>query len=350
MAYTTINKGSSYFNTVIYSGNGTNPTSITSVGFKPDWLWIKCRSDAFSHCLFDAVRGPSKRLISNSTAAESTETQIASFDTSGWTMDADTANNGSGKTYVAWNWLGANTTVSNTSGTITSTVSANTTAGFSVVSYTGAQGSNFTIGHGLSVTPNIVFAKSRNTVDYWGVYYRNNGVNTNYMTLNSTDAQGTNNGSLAGGAYMVMNSTTLQIDFAAFANAGSSMIAYCFAEVKGYSKFSSFVGNGSTNGAFVYTGFKPAFVIIKASSTGGTGYNWGMWDNKRIGYNPDNNDLRANLANAESTDDSIDLVSNGFKIRTDSGGFGGGSGVTYIYMAFAENPFVTSGGIPVTAR
>ena len=138
MAYTTINKPSSYFNTVTYTGNGTNPTSITTVGFKPDLLWIKCRSNAVSNLWFDAVRGVSKRLLSNSDAIESTETQIASFDTNGWTMDADTANNGSGRTYVAWNWLASNTSgSSNTAGSITSTVAANTTSGFSVVGYTG---------------------------------------------------------------------------------------------------------------------------------------------------------------------------------------------------------------------
>ena len=348
MAYTTINKGSSYFNTKIYTGTGAT-ASITGVGFQPDWVWFKNRSTTNSHSLFDILRGVTKNLITNSTAAESTNTQgLTSFNSDGFTVGNDADVNGSSNNMVAWNWLANGAGVSNTAGSISSTVSANTTAGFSIVSYAGAQGSNFTIGHGLSVTPNIVFAKSRNTADNWGVYYRNNGVNTNFMSLNSTSAQGTNNGSLAGGAYMVMNSTTLQIDSTAFANAGSSMIAYCFAEVKGYSKFGSYTGNGSADGTFVYTGFKPAFVLIKSSSSV---ENWHIFDDVRNTFNPVDRDLRPNLANAETTSalSNIDFLSNGFKLRNSDADYNG-SGTTYIYMAFAENPFVTSGGIPTTAR
>ena len=346
MAYTTINKGSSYFNTVLWTGTGAT-LSITGVGFQPDWVWTKGRSVAFSHYLMDSVRGVGKRLISNSTSNEDVSIfGVSSFNSDGFTLGTDTGANNSGSTFVGWNWLASNTTVSNTAGSITSTVSANTTSGFSIVGYTGAQGSNFTIGHGLSVTPNIVFAKSRNTVANWGVYYRNNGVNTNYMSLNSTGAQGTNNGSLAGGAYMVMNSTTLQIDFAAFANAGSSMIAYCFAEIKGYSKFGSYTGNGSTDGPFVYTGFKPAFFIVKCSNTT---FNWVVEDNKRNTFNVVDKYLLPNTSDAEGTLTLVDFLSNGIKIRTTDNSHNG-SGNTYIYMAFAENPFVSSTQIPTTAR
>jgi len=348
MAYTTINKGSSYFNTILYTGTGAT-NNITGVGFKPDFTWIKNRgSGADWHRLLDAVRGATNELYSNSSNAESAQAQsLQSFNTDGFTLGTLAEVNRNGDSFVSWNWLGANTTVSNTSGTITSTVSANPTAGFSVVSYTGNGIAGATVGHGLGVVPKMIIRKIRSGVDAWPVYHVSIG-NTGVVFLNNTNATSTGagyNNNTSPTSTVFSNGTDGQVNTSA-----STYIAYCFAEIKGYSKFSSFVGNGSTNGAFVYTGFKPAFVIIKASSTGGTGYNWGMWDNKRIGYNPDNNDLRANLANAESTDDSIDLVSNGFKIRTDSGGFGGGSGVTYIYMAFAENPFVTSGGIPVTAR
>jgi hypothetical protein len=351
MAYTTINKGSSYFNTVTYTGNlGT--LSVTGVGFKPDFVWLKDRSNGNSHKQYDGVRGVTKFLTSDGTDAEGTQSGLTSFDTDGFTLGSYAGTNGngtagSGPSYVSWNWLGANTTVSNTSGSITSTVSANTTAGFSVVSYTGT-GANATVGHGLGVAPKMVIVKGRSFAGDWKVYNSNVGA-TFQGFLNGSEA-------FQGSSPTIWNSTApTSTVFSIGTNAGvntsgGTIIAYCFADVKGFSKFGSFTGNGSTNGAFVYTGFKPAFVMIKSSSTGGAGYNWGMWDNKRIGYNPDNNDLRANLANAESTDDSIDLLSNGFKIRTDSGGFGGGSGVTYIYMAFAENPFVTSGGIPNTAR
>jgi hypothetical protein len=343
MPYTTINKPSQYFNTVTYSGNGINPTSITSVGFKPDWLWIKCRSNAVSNLLFDAVRGPSKRLISNSTAAESTETQIASFDTNGWTMDADTANNGSGRTYVAWNWLANNTSGStNTAGSITSTVAANTTAGFSIVSWTGTTGVA-TVGHGLGTAPAMIILKNRSVVSSWVVYNKTLGA-TKYLFLDLTLAQQTDS--------LAWNNTepdSTKFTINSYTNgSGNSLIAYCFAEVKGYSKAFSYTGNGSTDGTFVYTGFKPAFILIKRTNTTST---WHLSDNKRIGYNPLNYRLEPNNSNTEYTGVEIyqDILSNGFKCRaTDSDT--NASGSTYVGFAFAENPFVSSTYIPTTAR
>ena len=347
MAYTTINKGSSYFNTVTYTGNGVNPTSITSVGFKPDWLWIKCRSNAVSNLLFDSVRGPSKRLISNSDAIESTETQISSFDANGWTMDADTANNGSGRTYVAWNWLASNTTTSNTAGSISSTISVNQTAGFSIVSYTGNGTSGATVGHGLGVAPKMIIVKNRTRVDAWPVDARKvSGI----FYLNETGSKGSY-GSTEPFVSTAPTSTVFSLGSAGNTNFnGSSLIAYCFAEIRGFSKFASYSGNGSTNGTFVYTGFKPAFVIIKRDFAG---YDWLMFDNKRqTTFNVIDDFLYADLSDSEITgnaNQAIDFVSNGFKCRG-TGGSTNGSGGTFIYMAFAENPFVTSGGIPVTAR
>ena len=344
MAYTTINKGSDYFNTVAYSGTGVNPTSITSVGFQPDFLWIKCRTDAFSHLLFDAVRGVDKRLVSNSTAAETTETQIASFDTNGWTMDSDTANNGSGKTYVAWNWLASNTTASNTDGSIASTVSVNTTSGFSIVSYTGT-GAVGNIGHGLGATPKVVIKKRRNSADAWNVWLESIGDGSKALYLNTTNAIDTN----VNYASNVPTSSLFYVGTDSQVNgSGITYIAYCFAEKKGFSKFGSYTGNGSTDGAFVYTGFKPAFVIIKQSSA--SGESWILTDNKRSPFNQVNNRLFANNSNAESTDNRpIDYLSNGFKMRTTDAQMNTSS-ATYIYMAFAENPFVTSTGIPACAR
>jgi hypothetical protein len=346
MAYTTINKGSSYFNTVIYSGNGTNPTSITTVGFKPDWLWIKCRSNAASHCLFDAVRGPSKRLISNSDAAESTETQIASFDTNGWTMDADTANNGSGRTYVAWNWLASNTTTSNTSGSITSTVSVNTTAGFSIVSYTGT-GSNATVGHGLGVAPDFLIIKNRTGANSWPVWSRSYG-NAGVMFLDLQNTPPDTNSVFLNGT--TPTSSVFSIGTAGHVNtSASNYIAYVFNSVKGFSKFGKYTGNASTDGTFIYTGFKPAFILIKRSDSNA---DWYLQDNVRNqNFNGDPKTLQPNNASTEATIGtwSIDNLSNGFKIR-ESNAAVNASGGTYIYMAFAQNPFVTSGGIPVTAR
>lgn len=344
MAYTTINKPSQYFNTVTYSGNGVNPTSITSVGFKPDLLWIKCRSNAVSNLLFDAVRGVSKRLISNSTAAETTETQIASFDTNGWTMDADTANNGSGRTYVAWNWLASNTTVSNTAGTLTSTVSANTTAGFSIVSYTATSGTS-SIGHGLGVAPSMIILKTRDQTGNWITGLAVNGWDK-YLTLDTTNANVTDDRMFSPSAGTDPTSTLFWSNQAAIGSAGA-MIAYCFADVKGFSKFSSFTGNGSTDGTFVYTGFKPAWVLIKRTTDT---HSWHLLDNKRNTYNPLNLYLNPNANVADLTYNYVmDFCSNGFKLRDSDPTFNG-SGAPFIYAAFAENPFVSSTFIPTTAR
>ena len=346
MAYTTINKGSSYFNTLTWSGSGNSSgRSFTGVGFKPDWVWQKVRTTTYGHEIFDIIR-TTNRLVSSTANAETPTDQygyISTFDTDGFTtVPGSTDNTGwneVGQNYVAWNWLGANTTVSNTSGTITSTVCANTTSGFSVVGYTGNGTNGPTFGHGLGVAPKFVIIKNRQATEGWQVWLNNNIR----LSLNSTAA---NFGTLP-----ISTSSTLitlpNFD-GAWNTSAVTYIAYCFAEVKGYSKFSSYTGNGSTDGTFVYTGFKPAFVLIKSSSTA---ENWHIFDDVRNTFNPADKDLRPNLANAETTSSvsNIDFLSNGFKLRNSDADYNG-SGTTYIYMAFAENPFVTSGGIPVTAR
>jgi hypothetical protein len=339
MAYTTINKGSSYFNTILYTGNGT-ARSLTGVNFKPDFTWIKSRSNAsWWHQLQNVVSGATKRLASNDTDSETTDVQsITSFNADGFSLGTSTSYNNNADTYVAWNWLASNTTTSNTSGSITSTVSANTTAGFSVVSWT-ASGATSTVGHGLGVAPSMIIFKDRGNTTNWFVYHKSIGA-TGALYLNATNSTVTNS--------IFFNNTapTSSVFTVSTYLSASPYIAYCFADVKGYSKFGSYTGNGSADGTFVYTGFKPAFLMIKRTDTGD---GWLMFDDVRNTFNPESSFLQANLANAEGTFSYCDFTSNGFKARTSAASFNA-SGGTYIYMAFAENPFVTSGGIPVTAR
>jgi hypothetical protein len=347
MAYTTINKGSSYFNTKLYTGTGAS-NAVTGVGFKPDWVWIKRRDSTASHALFDINRGVNKQLRTNTTGADETVSWFPSFDTDGFTVSTtESDGNASGGTYASWNWLGSNTTTSNTSGSISSTVSVNQTAGFSIVSYTGTRTptANQSIGHGLGAVPSMIIVKNRTTgTRGWRVYHKSLGSPDKELILNSTAAVGTDTATW-------QNTTPTSSLFYVGAsgetnNTGDNFIAYCFAEVKGYSKFGSYTGNGSADGTFVYTGFKPAFVICKSSSNA---FAWVMHDSKRPGYNATNLYLYAQATNTEGSDIPHDFVSNGFKIRSTFSDTNG-SGYTYIYMAFAENPFVTSGGIPVTAR
>jgi len=346
MAYTTINKPSQYFNTILYTGTGSS-NSLTGVGFQPDWVWIKKRNGAVGHRLYDAVRGVQNTLFSQDTAAEATgqTTTLTAFNSDGFTVISESGVNASGDTYVAWNWLGANSTTSNTAGTITSTVSANTTSGFSIVSYTGNGTDNATVGHGLGSSINFVIVKRRNTTSNWLVQGSKVGTGYGqYLELNSTGAISTASDNIKS-----VSSSTLTLGTNGSCNTLSdTYIAYCFAEVKGFSKFGSYTGNGSTNGTFVYTGFKPAFVMLKSSSSGAVG--WITHDNKRIGFNPNNYYVEPNNSNAESADtDKILLLSNGFKLISTSASWNS-SGGTYIYMAFAENPFVSSTFIPTTAR
>ena len=342
MAYTTIDKSSDYFNTKLYTGTGTSPLSITGVGFQPDFLWIKRRNSSGNHRLTDIVRGVAYQLESSNAEAEKSS-GIGSFDSDGWTFNSTGVSfNTSGGTYVGWNWLAGGTAVSNTQGSITSSVSANTTAGFSIVGYTGT-GANASVGHGLGVSPDCIIVKRREDAGRgWWVYHKSLGA-TKAIYLHDTASSFTNS--------WLQNTAPTSTVFTLNSNGdtnGSSKthIAYCFAEKKGYSKFGTYTGNGNTNGTFVYTGFRPAFVLSKRSS----GINsWNIMDNKREGYNPQNDLLFPDSTNVESNVTDQDILSNGFKLRTTGSGRNG-SGQTYIYMAFAENPFVTSTGIPCTAR
>jgi hypothetical protein len=348
MAYTTINKGSSYFNTVLYTGTETQQT--INVGFQPDFVWIKSRSNVQVHALFDAVRGVSiGALQSNATATENANQKLVAYTSTGFTLPSVNYEwtNTSGWTFASWNWLGANTTVSNTSGSITSTVSANPTAGFSVVGYQGTSVAG-TIGHGLGVAPKMIIIKRRTAfAEDWLVYHASLGATKN-LKLNTTAAEATSSSPFNDTA---PTSTVFSVSNDGTTNSSSSTyIAYCFADVKGFSKMGSYTGNNNADGTFVYTGFKPAWVLFKRSSST---ENWSLYDNKRLGYNPQAYGLRPNVDLEESAyggggaAGAVDFVSNGFKIRESGTNINNG---TYIYAAFAENPFVSSTQIPTTAR
>ena len=351
MAYTDIDKPSDYFNTILWSGDGTGNRSLTGVGFKPDWVWTKLRSTAGSHQIYDIVRGATKDLESDNTNAESTSNEdgfLNSFDSDGFTMNdgssSDFYNNDTGKTYVAWNWLAGGTASSNTDGSITSSVSANTTAGFSIVSYTGT-GANATVGHGLSSAPACYVVKSRDSANDWRMYHVGTGE-TKFMILNQTSSATTatnnwNDTAPTSSVFSLGTGTSVN-------KSGDDYIGYCFAEKKGYSKFGSYTGNGNTDSPFIYLGFKPAMVIFKNTTT--SGYNWEMRDNKRPNtFNPVEARLYPNASTAESNDEAIDFCSNGFKLRGTASNWNR-SGDTIIYMAFAEQPLVGTNNIPATAR
>ena len=329
---------SEHFNTVLYTGNG-GTQSITA-GFQPDLVWTKNRNVSNQwHHLFDAVRGNTKELYSNVTNAEGTDTdKITSFDSSGFSIGADGDVNYSGRTYVAWNWKANGSGVSNTSGSITSTVSANADAGFSIVSYTGDGGtSGPTVGHGLSKAPEMVIIKSRTESDRnWVVYHESIG-NTYNLWLNLTGAKNTD-GSLFWNSTSP-TSTVFTSSYGQINTSGQDYIAYCFHSVDGYSKVGSYTGNGSTDGTFVYTGFRPAYILFKRSDSSG---DWLILDNERYGDNRQygNAVLYAAEGIAEGYQSSrhTELLSNGFKFRTDNAHLNT-SGGTYIFIAFAESPF-----------
>jgi len=335
----TIMRGSQYMDINLWTGDQAARTITNSGLMQPDFLWTKSRSNAEDHRLSDSVRGGNGTVLgtlaSNTTGAEAFDTDVTGFTSTGFNIRAGTNSpNVTGRTYVGWQWqAGRGTTSSNASGTITSTVSANTTAGFSIVSYTGT-GSAATVGHGLGVVPRLIIVKSRSTAgDPWTVY-SSSLANTQYLYLNSTAAAAT-------GAN-IWNSTTptssvFSIGAAQDTNRSSgTYIAYCFAAVTGYSAFGTYTGNGSTDGPFIYLGFRPRFVLIKISS--GTTDDWYIFDSARDTTNVVGNYLRPNVSTAEGTFGSLDFTSNGFKVRQ-SGAALNGSTYTYIYACFAENPF-----------
>ena len=341
MAYTTIPKSSAYFDNKLITGNG-GTQNITGLNFQPDFTWIKGRDVAESHALFDAPRGVTKRLMSDTTGAETTVQGVTAFNSDGFTLGALSAVNQNNGLFASWNWKANGAGSSNTDGTInTIKTSANTTSGFSISTYTGT-GSAGTIGHGLGVAPTAIWIKKTSATENWFCWNKGLTSAGGFLKLDRGDAASTNNTAFPWNPQA--NTFGVSTDGATNAS-GVTYIAYCFANVQGYSKMGGYVGNGNTDGTFVYTGFKPAFVIIKSNGAEA----WRMVDNKRIGFNVDNRHLTPNDSVVESGSVSdIDLLSNGFKLRSAAGNYN--SGNDYIYLAFAEEPLVSTNGIPSTAR
>ena len=355
MAYTTIDDGSEYFHAQLYTGDGSTDNAITNGAnagdFKPDWLWIKSRSYQDLHQVFDSSRGRTKRIFPNLTNAEgdsSPDNFLKSFDTDGFTTGNDAGMNTDGGTLVAWQWKanGGTTTTNDASstgvGSIDSVYQANTTAGFSIVTYTGT-GSTATVAHGLGAVPDVLIFKKRNATDNWYVYHKQL-TSDYYLVLDTTGARNND--------VNIWNDTDPTSTVFSIANAGvhadgKLMICYAFAEKKGYSKFGRYEGNGNANGAFVYTGFSPAWIMIKNRTDSGD--DWHIFDSTRDATgNIASQRLKANDSGAEASDGALDFLSNGFKLRNTSNARN--SGDRFIYMAFAKSPYVSSTGTPTTAR
>ena len=357
MAYTTIDNPELYFQTVLYSGNNTSQ-SITLDGsedMQPDMVWIKERNGTEDHCIFDAVRGSTKRISPNTTGAEwDSATNVTSFDSDGFSVGSSDQLNDSGNTQVAWCWKASGSTASNTNGTnITSTVDANTTSGFSIVSWTGDNSGSSTVGHGLGKTAEFVAIKNRADSANWQVKHKNNSANAS-QSLDAADAESSRAGSTNGGIADLSGTTTFgfiagSAGVPAANGSSDAMIAYVWNSVQGFSSIGTYEGNNNADGTFVYTGFSVAWVMVKNIDTGST--KWVIQDSKRSsssGGNPADARLKPNDNTAEEEDSDIDLLSNGFKIR--STGSWTSDADTFIYMAFAEAPFVNSKGVPANAR
>jgi len=355
MAYTTIDDPSAYFQNVLWTGDGSAGNAVTFDGnsdMQPDFVWSKRRDVGYGHVLKDTSRGGTSNndvhLVSNTTAGDSTYTAYRmDFNSDGFTLDGsgDSGFQANGTSMVSWSWkANGGTTSTNTDGSTNTTVQANTDAGFSIVTFT-TDGGNETYGHGLGVKPDVVLVKSRSGAGTWIFTTDVIDGSVDYLILNATNAA-------ADLSYGAFTSSTFQYND----NNAVTQVAYCFAEKQGYSKFGKYVGNGNVNGPFVYTGFQPAWILLKRTDST-SGGNWHIIDNKRSasgGANVNVYTLFPNLDAAESTGEAastygVDFLSNGFKIRA-SHSTRNASGGSYIYMAFAENPFTTSTGIPTTAR
>jgi len=336
-----IGKGGSYMNTLSYTGSGAT-RSLTGVGFQPDFTWIKESNNAVSHRLFDSIRGATKRIFSNNEDAESTQSNaLTSFDSDGFSLGDGGSVNGSSDTYAAWNWRASGSSATNNNGSVTTTVSANTTSGFSVVGFTSPGSGSYTLGHGLSSAPDLIIYKCRGASSPWWTFFTLLDGSVDYVKLNDTTAKADDSASLA-----VPTSTVFSL-VDNYAPTSQPSIAYCFHSVEGFSKIGKYPGNGSSNGPFVYTGFRPSFILMKSATSG---ENWLIYDDVRDPHNVTDQALLPNLNSATGgASNAMDMYSNGFKLRSSSGSVNN-SGQTYIYLAFARNPFVDSSGVPANAR
>ena len=353
MAYTPIDKSTDYFNTSLWTGNAAeagdgSTQAITGVGFQPDWTWIKKRSATGNHHLVDVVRGITKELRSNLTNAEADDNQIiTAYGSDGFTLGSSGSGNLQSATYVGWTWKAGtsftNDASSTSVGSIDSAGSVSTTAGFSIMSYTGT-GSAATFAHGLGAVPKMIIFKNRTAAgSQWDTYHHSVGT-AHRLYLDSTSAKSSATNFINDTA---PTSSVISVGDATHTNGdGNSHIAYCFAEVQGFSKFGEYKGNNANDGPMVHTGFKPAFMMIKRTDGAD---DWKMVTQKVEVHNTMNSSVKANTnaAEAAESDHAIDLLSNGFKLRENNAAFNAAG--TYIYMAFASNPFVTSTGIPTTA-
>jgi len=347
----TIDDGSAYFQTTLYTGNGTaigsggNAVSqIENSTFQPDFVWIKRRNASVEHVLTDAVRGVTEELNSNDNTLEETVAEgLTSFDSSGFTVGSDGSYNTNTGTYVAWQWLAGNGTASNEDGDITSTVSVNTTSGVSVLTYSGNGSDNQTIGHGLGIAPKMIITKRRDTTGNWIPYHDAVGINKTFY-LNSTAIPVTDTAD----AYRAVPTSSVYTIGAGnnINNSSGTYVAYVFAEIEGFSKFGSYNGNGSTFGPFIWCGFRPAFMLIKNITVASS---WEIFDSERPGYNETDLGLYADLTSPEYSARYMDLLSNGFKVRN-ANGITNYNGATHIFMAFAEHPFGGDGVASVPAR
>jgi hypothetical protein len=328
----TIEDGGDYFNTVVYAGNSPSSQTI-AVGFQPDFVWQKSIGQTYNHTLYDAVRGATKELYSNTTGVEVVDSNgLTAFTSNGFTVGSDGELNDPTANHVAWNWKANGSGVTNTAGTITSTVSVNTTSGISIATYTGNGSAGQSIGHGLGVTPKLVIKKNRSQTTNWAVTTTIIDGSNDYLFLNATNAAG-DSGETAPTSSVIYVFPNTENN-----SSGDSFVCYSFAPVEGFSAFGKYTGNGLTDGPFVFVNHRPAFLLIKRTDTTS---NWTILDFAREGYNVDNDPLYPNLSNAEGTTDLADLLSNGFKLRSTDASVNA-SGGTYIYAAFCSNPFVYS--------
>ena len=350
MAYTTIDDPSAYFQTALYTGTGSGQQVINdgNSDLQPDWIWVKRRDSLGYHQIIDSSRGGTKRLWSNDTGAEGTQNNVASFDSDGFTAGDESDITTASTSQVAWQWKangGSRTTFTESGNNPGGGYQVNTTAGFSIVDYTGT-GTAGTVAHGLGAVPHVMIFKRRNSAADWTVYHHKNTSEpaTDFLILNGTDATQDvasvfNDTEPTSSVFTVHEAGKVNTD-------GDTFISYCFTEIQGYSKFGSYTGNGNADGPFIYTGFKPAWFMLKATDDS---RNWIIHNSKMAPTNVAENELIANLNDAETDNGRLDILSNGIKLRSTSLA-SNKVNINYIYMAFAEHPFVSSEGVPCTAR